>query len=78
MSCSSPYYETLYLIEDLKTQVEEEARHEALPKAWGTSWTEHWKDQYQRLRKYDDNNDAEVVIRAIEQERLNRGLPKVE
>ena len=79
-SCVTRRQATRYAIQDLKERVISEEKKERLPKAWGNSWTEHWKDQYQRMRKYDQdiNIDTEVVIRVIEQERLSRGLPKVE
>lgn len=70
----------MYVIQDLKERILREERGEKVPKAWGISWEEHWKDQYQRMRKYDKdmNVDTEEVIYIIEQERRDRGLPKVE
>lgn len=71
-SCVTREQATLYAIQDLKHRVDREVSGEPLPKAWGDSWLEHWKEQYHRLKVYDKHQNAEKIIKAIEQERIGR------
>lgn len=78
-SCVTKEQATSYMVLDLKQRVEDEYNRKKLPKAWGTVWVEHWKDQYKRVRKYGPKIPvySEYIIREIEKERRLHGLPPI-